>query len=139
MSENSDIFLMAIRDLQPSQLYINQEKLDHLLVAVKFCTVDDVPAIPVKIMEGRWVMTDGHTRAFAAHLLGLQEIPVYFDLDELDWEAYNICIAWCLDRGIHSVADLQGSVVSSDNYQRLWLDRCARMQNALEATRQSMS
>jgi hypothetical protein len=139
MPIDTDIFLMAIRDLQPSQLYINQEKLGHLLMAVKFCKADDVPPIPVKIMEGRWVMTDGHTRAFAAHLLGLQEIPVYFDLDELDWEAYTICVAWCLDKGIHSIEDLQGSVVSFENYQRLWLDRCARMQNALEATRQSLS
>ena len=137
MSENHDVFLMPLEKLQPSQLYISQEKLKILLKDINFILPDSIPPIPVKILMNRVVMMDGHTRAFAAFLSGIKEVPVYYDQDVLDWEAYAICVDWCLEADITSVKDFQGRVISSAEYEQQWLDRCRRMQEDLEALRQS--
>ena len=82
------------------------------------------------------VSTDGHTRAFAAYLHGLSEIQVVWDEDDLDWEAYRICVEWCRREGIRSIADLRDRVVSPQQYQLLWLDRCHEMHQQLAARRE---
>jgi hypothetical protein len=62
----------------------------------------------------------------------MTDIDVYWDEDELDWEAYEICLQWCEDDGIHTIADLAGTVVSVEDYERLWLKRCREMQEKLK-------
>ena len=81
------------------------------------------------------VITDGHTRAYTAHVAGLEAVPVFSDPDELDWEAYQICVAWCQAEGIYSIADLAGRVVSPADYEGLWYQRCREMQAALAKKR----
>jgi hypothetical protein len=68
-------------------------------------------------------------------LAGLDEMPTYWDEDELDWEAYRICVRWCGEAGIRTVADLAGRVVDPETYERLWRRRCAEMHRALEQVR----
>jgi hypothetical protein len=78
------------------------------------------------------IFVDGHTRALAAFLLGLSEIPVYWEDEELDWEEYKICVEWCKEEGIHTISELRNRIVSPEDYQVLWLDRCERMQKSLK-------
>lgn len=132
---NHQILWMSLSTLQPSQLYINKEKLSVLRSEIDFSDPVNIPPIPVKDLDDRWVMTDGHTRAFAAYLAGNTRLPVYLDEDELDWEAYRICVRWCREAGIESVADLQDRVISPERYKLLWLDRCLQMQNRLAVKR----
>lgn len=132
---NHQILWMSLSTLQPSQLYINKEKLSVLRSEIDFSDPVNIPPIPVKDLDDRWVMTDGHTRAFAAYLAGNTRLPVYLDEDELDWEAYRICVRWCEEAGIESVADLQDRVISPERYKLLWLDRCLQMQNRLAVKR----
>ena len=122
----SEPFMMALDRIQPSQLYISEAKLAW----VKEDGGLHEP-LPVKQLAGRVVLTDGHTRAFAAWQAGRPEIEVYWDPDELDWEAYEICVTWCEAEGIRSVADLAGRVVPPEAYEVIWLQRCAHMQQAL--------
>ena len=131
------IHWMSLSTLQPSQLYINKEKLSVLQSEIDFSDRKNIPPIPVKDLDERWVITDGHTRAFAAYLAGNSRLPVYLDEDELDWEAYRICVRWCREAGIESVADLQDRVISPERYKLLWLDRCLQMQNRLAVKRKS--
>ncbi len=131
-----DVFEMTIADLQPSQLYISQAKLSHWQAAFDFAVCEKLPPVPVKLLDGLTVMTDGHTRTFAAFLAGCETMPVFWDQDDLDWEAYRICVAWCRQESIRSVADLQGRVVSEADYETLWYERCRVMQSALAARRQ---
>jgi hypothetical protein len=128
----SEPFIMALDQLQPSQLYISATKLAW----VKEHNAAREP-LPVKRLSGRVVLTDGHTRALAAWQAGRREIEVYWDPDELDWEAYEICVDWCLEAGIRSVAGLAGRVVPPAEYEIVWLERCARMQQALAQGRTS--
>ena len=96
---------------------------------------ESLDPIPVKELGNQVIFTDGHTRAFAAFLCGFSEVRVFWDEDELDWEAYEICVKWCKEEGVYTVADLRDRVVASGEYEVLWLKRCKEMQTSLEARR----
>ena len=129
------VFLFPLTHLQPSQLYICEAKLADVLAWWQPPSLETLEPIPIKRLNGRVIYTDGHTRAFAAHRLGFTEIPVVWDEDELDWEAYQVCVDWCLDVGIRTIADLEGRVIPPKQYEVLWLDRCQTMQDALARQR----
>jgi len=130
-----DVFLYPLAQLQPSQLYISTAKLANVLAQWQPPTLETLEPLPVKHLNGRVIYTDGHTRAFAAHRLGFTEVPVVWDEDELDWEAYQICVDWCLDAGIRTIADLAGRVIPPEQYETLCHDRCQVMQDALARQR----
>ena len=130
---------MGLDQIQPSQLYISAAKLAKVRQEYDWARPESLEPIPMVRLCGKTVYTDGHTRAFAAFTSGLAEIPVYWDRDELDWQAYEICVDWCEQEGIHTIADLAGRVVSLDVYQELWLDRCARLHRRLAAQRRQAS
>lgn len=135
MVEDKGIVLVSLQDLQPSQLYISQAKLSDVHSRYDFSVPGDIPPIPIKTLDGQQVMTDGHTRAFAAYLAGLEAVPIIDDPDDLDWEAYQICVAWCHAEGIYTIAGLVGRVVNTEDYERLWFDRCREMQSELARER----
>ncbi|MBN1460871.1 MAG: ParB-like nuclease domain-containing protein [Armatimonadetes bacterium] len=128
----SDPFSLPLCDLQPSQLYISTEKLASVL---REFDPNQIEPVPVRRSGGDIVMTDGHTRAFAAHLAGCEAVPVVWDEDELDWEAYEICVQWCKEEGIFWVGDLVGRVLGPADYERLWRGRCREMHGQLASTR----
>lgn len=111
----TDPFEVALEELQPSQLYISRTKLAAVLAQYAkdgVLCAEDLPPIPVKRMAGRVMLTDGHTRAFAACRCGLRVVRVHWDRDELE-----------------------GRVVDPEAHQRLWLDRCREMHRALNVQR----
>lgn len=131
---------MQLDSIQPTQLYISSAKLDHVMTILKQSKKVDIEPIPVKKLEDQIIFVDGHTRALAALLLGLSEIPVYYwknEDEELDWDEYKVCIEWCKEEGIHQISDLKNRIVSHEDYQILWLDRCKKMQQDLEAKRKT--
>lgn len=126
-----DVFLMSLADIQPSQLYISKRKLAQIENWWRPADIDSLTPIPVKRLNGRVIYLDGHTRAFAVHRQGFEQVPVYWDPDELDWDAYQVCVDWCLEAGIHTVKDLDSRLLGVADYQRLWLDRCATLHQQL--------
>jgi GNAT superfamily N-acetyltransferase len=114
-------FLLPLSELQPSQLYISEGKLR---LAREWRSGSDMDAIPIKELDGRKVMTDGHTRAVMAYLEGAQFVSCCRDEDALDWDAYRRCVKWCDDEGITGVAALAKRIVPHADYERLWLKRC---------------
>jgi hypothetical protein len=94
-----------------------------------------IEPIPVKKLGDDVIFVDGHTRAFAAYLCGVSEVPVYWEDEELDWEAYEICVEWCRESGIRRISDLKNRVVPQKDYEILWYKRCENMQRSLEKKR----
>lgn len=127
-------FMMKLDEIQPSQLFINSEKLS-LVMKTFDVNPRSIEPIPVKKIGEQIIFVDGHTRAFAAFLKGMPEVKVYWEEDELDWDAYEVCVDWCKKEGINTIADLKERVIPSKEYQVLWLDRCEKMQRELEAKR----
>jgi len=125
------IFELAIGKIQPSQLYISKEKM---LAIQKWLTSleDDYQPIPVKWLNGKIIYTDGHTRAFVLFKLSVKKIKVYWDPDEMDWEAYQICVDWCMNEGINHISHLENRLLDREQYKRLWVDRCKKMQAQLQ-------
>ena len=68
--------------LQPSQLYINEQKLVVLNAKFPPETESAIPPIPVKQINGEIIYTDGHTRAFLLWSRGFQRIIVYWDAND---------------------------------------------------------
>lgn len=128
-------FLMRVDAIQPSQLYISSEKLERVCARFDASSAESLEPIPIKRLGDSIVFTDGHTRALAAFMRGLVKVPVLWDEDELDWEAYEICVEWCREAGIRTIGDLGDRAVAPDQYEILWLQRCAQMQRELVSRR----
>jgi hypothetical protein len=124
-------FNIPILEIQPSQLFISEIKL--AAVQKNWKSTDFIP-LPVKELDGRIVLTDGHTRACQAWLSGGNEIAVSWDQDDLDWDAYRIYVGWCNQEGIFNVADLAKRVIPQDQYEVLWIQRCAAIHSSQRPT-----
>ncbi|MCF7811331.1 hypothetical protein K9N50_10140 [bacterium] len=125
-----DLFRMAIANIQPSQLFINKDKLKHISEKYAGC-FDKLSPIPIVKLGHEIIYTDGHTRAYAAYKAGVDEISVYWDKDDLDWHSYDICVSWCKKEGILTIADLSDRIVKPDDYKILWIDRCERLHQSV--------
>ena len=131
-----NIFKAKLLNIQPSQLYICSEKLSRVIGSKSLINAESFEPVPVKKLGSRVIFTDGHTRAFALFQSGITEIYAYWDTDdELDWEAYQICVDWCIKQNIYSIKDLNDRIVSEQDYQKLWLKRCSVMQCRLAEKR----
>ena len=128
----SDPFIIKLEVMQPSQLYVSSAKLAQVTADEE---LGEIEPVPVKDLDGEIVMTDGHTRALAALLAGAAEVPAVWDTDELDWEAYRICVAWCKAEGVRTIADLRDRIVGPAEYETSWHERCREMHRQLAAKR----
>jgi hypothetical protein len=128
MSDPDDVRQLSIEDLHPSQLYLSAAKLASVLEA--FDDGPDPGPLPAFEYGGEWYLSDGHTRAFAAHLGGVEEVWIERDSEvreEYDFELYETCIEWCREAGIESVADLSGRVLPHAEFEDAWIERCRRV------------
>jgi hypothetical protein len=128
-------FRMRLNEIQPSQLYINREKLEIVMGMIEQGQSSSLGPIPIKELDGEIISTDGHTRALALHMKGSEEVDVEWEDLEWDWDAYRVCVVWCKEEGIRSIADLADRIIDSADYQVLWLERCRVMQEELEEGR----
>jgi hypothetical protein len=135
----TDIFIMKLEHIQPSQLYVSSEKLTSILRDCDKFKPKTFEPLPVKRLRNDIILTDDHTIALAAFLRGASEIRVYWDDVESDWEAYQICVDWCKGEGIHSVADLENRVVPAEEFDLLWVKRCNQLAENLKTKRAAIS
>ena len=125
MSRAADL---RLTDVQPSQFWISERKLRDVRA---WFTPEDLSGfgpIPVLLLDGVPVMTDGHTRAVAALTAGLEAVPMAWDEDELDRVMYRRCVAACRERRILTPADLLTRVIPEAEYRLRWDRWCDAMQ-----------
>jgi len=130
-------FLLSIDLIQLSQLYISSAKLAAVMKVFESGNEKELEPIPIKELDGNLVSTDGHTRLLAWYLHGYKEVECEWEDLEMDWDAYRICVQWCREENIDTIADLKDRILEPDEYQILWLDRCRVMQDELQASRGS--
>ena len=129
---------IKLTDIQPTQFYISEEKLRTIRAWFDPAELTAFEPVPIKMLHGRIIFTDGHTRAWAAYAAGLERIPLVWDTDELDWEAYQRCVDACLERNVRSVADFAGRILPEEAYRKEWDGWCDRMHEDLERARNAM-
>jgi len=132
-----DRFLLSIDKIQLSQLYISSAKLAVVMKVFESGNEKELEPIPIKELDGNLVSTDGHTRLLAWYLHGYKEVECEWEDLEMDWDAYRICVQWCREENIDTIADLKDRILDPEEYQVLWLDRCRVMQDELQASRGS--
>ena len=122
----------SLKDLQPSQFYISQAKLSNIQAWFHKDDLSNFEPLPVKVLDGVPILTDGHTRAVAAILAGLESVPLVYEEDELDWDLYHYCIEQCNQKGIHSPYDLVDRVISAQEYEEKWIGWCEQISSKLQ-------
>jgi len=128
-------FLMKLDRIQPSQLYISREKLNQVLKGLANPRSLSIKPIPLATLGNEVIFLDGHTRALAVFLRGASDITVCWEDEEIDWEMYRICVEWCKEEGIRSIADLERRIVSQEDYATLWIQRCRSLEQELDKKR----
>ena len=126
---------MKLKELQPSQFYISAKKLKDIERWFQPSDLSNFDPIPVKLLDGKPVMTDGHTRAVAAIRKGLSSVPLIWDMDELDWDMYRACVKACQEQNILSPEDLLTRIISEEDYKEKWDRWCDLMQEEIAQSR----
>lgn len=130
-----NIHELKLTDIQPSQLYISDEKIRAVKKWFRKDDLSNFMPITIKELNGRIIFTDGHTRAWVAYIEGLERVPLAWEESDLDWEVYQVCVDACLAENVHSVIDFAGRTLSSDAYQEKWDKWCERLTASLEEKR----
>ncbi len=109
-------YLYEVAQIQPSQFYVNEEKLEGCKKWIK--SHADI-VIPIVQKDGKSISLDGHTRLRAALDLGYPRVYVY--LSPYDDTIFHF-VEEAIRRGITSVADME--LVSDADYRRKWDQFC---------------
>ena len=114
---------VKITDLHPTQLYLSEKKLHAIQMLDQSADIINVDPISVLAFGNRFLITDGHHRAYQALLAGRDTISAEFDRDGGD-ELYHLYAQACEERKIYSVLDLKNHILPQDEYEAKWYNWC---------------
>ena len=112
-----------ITDLHPTQLYLSEKKLQAIQMLDQSADIINVDPISVLAFGNRFLITDGHHRAYQALLAGRDTISAEFDKDGGD-ELYHLYAQACEERKIYSILDLKNRILPQDEYEAKWYNWC---------------
>lgn len=118
------VFPIRLADIQPSQFFVDKEKLDAVR---SFIHAPEDVIIPVIAHEGRYISLDGHTRLFLAVQRGWQSVRAVHDT------ADDVLLAFAAEaarRGVHKPADM--TLLSHAEYEVRWNRFCDDFMARLE-------
>ena len=114
---------VKITDLHPTQLYLSEKKLQAIQMLDQSVDIINVDPISVLAFGNRFLITDGHHRAYQALLVGQDTISAEWDRDGGD-ELYHLYAQACEERKIYSVLDLKNHILPQDEYEAKWYNWC---------------
>lgn len=127
-----EILSVEIDRLKLCQIYLSQKKIDDVL---KWFTPSLCNFEPISVRDflnnGNLYITDGHTRTFIAWQHGIKKIPCVYDEDEivtckLGQIQYEEDIIWCDRFKLNHISTLTDRILSEDDYEELWRERCGK-------------
>ena len=110
-------------------LEVNKEKVDRISTWVN--KPEDVVVQCVQI-EDKTVCVDGYSRLVAAYIKGFEYVYAYLQTDTDNIEFYKTCMEWCKAQKIFSIKDLTSRIVSPEEHERLWINKCQTYFNKCE-------
>ena len=114
---------VKITDLHPTQLYLSEKKLHDIQMLDQSAKIINVDPISVLAFGNRFLITDGHHRAYQALLAGQDMISAEFDRDGGD-DLYALYAQACEERKIDSVLDLKNRILPQEEYEAKWYSWC---------------
>ena len=112
-----------IKALHPTQLYLSEKKLHDIQMLDQSAEIINMDPISILTFGNRFLITDGHHRAYQALLAGRDVISAEFDRDGGD-ELYYLYAQACEERKIYSVLDLKNHILAQDEYEAKWYNWC---------------
>ena len=119
----TEIFKIEVKDVCPSQLTVDRNKLNQLKGWIK--SKEDIICTFVRI-AGKSVCIDGHTRLVFSILNDYEYIYGIYtkDYDEEDTELYKETLKWCRNEQIYAPEDLVNNIVDTKEHEKRWISRC---------------
>ena len=127
-------------ELGLSQIYLNENKIKAIETWLHPHDLNNFTPLTVHDYgNGRYTLTDGHSRAFVAYKHGLTHVPIVYDNDDLVASdtaqlLYRADITWCNRFHIENISHLVNRIISHEKYQQLWIERCDRSYDLLTQT-----
>lgn len=115
--EDVEMFDLPIEQIQPSQFYVDQEKLRA--VGSFIWGPEDI-VIPVLEHEGCYVSADGHTRLYLAYQRGYDHVRAFLEKDAGGYLLEFVKEAQ--SRGVFHVEDMEK--LSHEEYEVKWNQFC---------------
>ena len=126
-----------IMELGVSQIFLNEDKIKAVEEWFDLGNMHIFEPLTVRDFgNGKYTLTDGHSRAYVAYKNGITVIPIVYDNDEIvageiGQKLYKTDIEWCNRFFIFNISHLAKRIINNDDYQRLWIERCDRSYNLL--------
>ena len=122
---------VKLTDLHPTQLYLSEKKLQAIQMLDQSAEIINMDPISILTFGNRFLITDGHHRAYQALLAGQDTISAEFDRDGGD-DLYALYAQACEKRRICSVLDLKNHILPQDEYEAKWYNWCDGFNQAVE-------
>ncbi len=118
--KNMDTFSVRIDQLQPSQTFISQARLSNISRHVQFLS----RPVPVRLIDGRLCVVEGHERCFALYSLGEKNVSVFIDdREKPSEEIFKRMVKFTEDSGVASIQDFEERILQPVDFRALWLEK----------------
>lgn len=127
-------------ELGISQMYLNEKKIRAVEEWFDPYNLSNLDPMPVHDFgNGKYTLTDGHSRAYIAYKYGLTHVPIIYDNDEiitneLGQMLHCMDIEWCERFHLKNVSDMNNRIIGNDEYMEIWVNRCKKSYNLLSQT-----
>ena len=134
------IKLFPLLELGLSQIYLNADKIDAIERWFDPADLSNMEPLTVHDFgNGRYTLTDGHSRAYVVYKNGLSFVPIVYDTDEivaneLGQKLYRMDIEWCERFHLANISDLNNRILSNEDYNQFWVARCNKSYNLVSQT-----
>lgn len=126
-SIENPLFTLRLDEIQPSQVYVSQAKLNSVSYALQCGGPMLLAPVSVIKINDRWTLSDGHSRCLGLFLNGYSEVSVYEDEEICDVLMYKQCVKWCNEEALFSIPDLKDQIIPHPVFESFWLRRCRIM------------
>lgn len=127
-------FFLDLYQIRPSQLYLDQSKIDRLEGQFDPMNIRNNMPLPVKKIGGEVFFTNGHARAYLYDKNKISMIPVYWDENVIDTDLYQVYLKWCREQQVVFIHDLGDRILPHDQFVEKWINRCKALENKLKGS-----
>ncbi|GAB4285409.1 MAG: hypothetical protein Kow0029_32210 [Candidatus Rifleibacteriota bacterium] len=116
---DQEIFNTRIDQLQPTQAYISQSRLNNVSRHMKFLA----QPFPVRLINSKFCLLEGHERCYLLSSIGESTVNVYIEKEKgPSDQALRELVDYVCKQGILSIGDLEDRILPPHDFKHLWLE-----------------